>query len=177
MSEAAAQPAAIAAGRLGETRGPIAVTTLEAHRLAVLRLAAQARRELAIFSPALDPRVFDHEGLAEAVRALLLRSPRARVRVVVQDAAPVAARGHRLLRLAWRLPSRMEIRRAGPDHQGLDEAFVLADETGVLETEHAERYEAVLDFCNPPRARALRLRFEEIWAQAERDPNLLRLDL
>jgi len=56
---------------LGETRGYINLKGLEDNKLAAIHMASQGQRSLNLFTPNLDPRVFDNEAFIDAEK----RSP------------------------------------------------------------------------------------------------------
>jgi predicted GNAT family N-acyltransferase len=53
---------------LGETRGYIDLKGLEDNKMAAIHMARQGQRSLNLFTPNLDPRVFDNEEFIEAVK-------------------------------------------------------------------------------------------------------------
>jgi hypothetical protein len=79
--------------------------------------------------------------------------------------------------LALRVSSYMEIRRPGPDHQGFNEAMLIADQIGVIHRMQSDRYEGIANFHNPLRANRLSESFEAMWQNAEPDPHFRRLML
>lgn len=161
--------------RLGETRELVAVDTSDALRSAVLSLARQARQGIAIVSRHLDPALYDTAEFADALKALALSSPRAQVRAIVQDVAPIVRDGHHLVALAQRLPSFIHLRVPGPPYRDFNQAFLVADDAGYVQRDLADRYEAAVCFHAPLVARDLLRQFEAIWASAEPDPNLRAL--
>ncbi len=162
---------------LGETDEEIALTRSDEVRDACVALARQARRSLELVSRHLDPALFDTDEFATAVRELVVNSRRAQMRILVLDAAPVVARGHRLVELAQRLSSYISIRVPAPEHKDFNEAWLVADTTGFLHRRFSDRYEATANFDDRRHASALANRFEEIWQRAQPDANLRRLHL
>ena len=97
-----------------------------------LELAKTARRDLRIYSALLDPEVFDSSELASAMTALARRSRLSNIRILINDAKPVAKRGHQLLNLSRRLSSIVQIRVVA-DHPELPDAtYVVRDNNGVV---------------------------------------------
>jgi len=83
-------------------------------------------------SPELDRAAFDSEALADALRQLLLDSAQSEVRILIQSPAALLGRGHRLLYLARRMPTRVQIRRLR-DHPDWDsQTMVICDRDSVL---------------------------------------------
>lgn len=152
----------------------VEIDTSEACRLAVLSMARQAVRSLEIVSRRLDPAVYDDADFVDAVAQLCLGSPRVRVRVLVREPAPIVKRGHRLLALAQRLSTFIDIRVPSREHADYNSAFFLADGAGVVYRTLADRYEAKVSFNDPRGAQELGKLFEEMWQTASPDPNLRR---
>jgi hypothetical protein len=163
--------------QLGATAREFEVERRDELRAVVLALAGQARRSLDIVSRELDPPLYDHQDFAEAVRRLAVSNRRAEIRVLVVEPAPIAARGHRLVDLAQRLSSFIQLRVPAPEQRELNEAWVVADKIGYVHRRLADRYAATVNFDDPRESVRLTNRFEEIWQRANPDPNLRRLQL
>lgn len=162
---------------LGETDEEFELERSDEVREACVSLARQARRTLDLVSRHLDPGLFDNDEFAGAVRELIVNSRRAQMRILVLDAAPVVARGHRLVELAQRLSSYISIRVPAPEHKDFNEAWLVADATGFLHRRFSDRFEAAANFDDRRHATALVNRFDEIWQRAQPDANLRRLHL
>lgn len=160
---------------LGETAGVVQITDSQEAAQVALALARQARRTLEVVSRHLDPRLFDTPEFAAAVQRLALGLRRARVRLLVQDIGPVLRDGHRLVALARRLPTFVQVRVPGPQFRDFNQAFLVADGVGYLHRELADRYEGTASFHDPLAARGLLRQFEPLWASADPDPNLREL--
>lgn len=142
-----------------------------------LELALSARRELRMYSAELDPEVFDTDELSSAMTALARRSRLAKIRMLINDAKPVANRGHRLLSLSRRLSSIIQIR-VVQEHPELPNAtFVIRDNNGVV-YKPDERGRG--GFYEPDsRASAKRFvdQFDMLWHWGQTDPRLQQLRL
>ncbi len=161
--------------RLGETPDPVQVATREEAAAVALTLARQARRTLDLVSRHLDPWLYDREEFVEAVKHLALGSRRALIRVLVQDVDPVLRDGHRLVALAQRLPTFLQIRVPAPQFREFNQAFLVADGVGYLHRELADRFEGRASFHEPATARDLLRVFQPMWEAAQPDPNLRAL--
>ncbi len=136
-----------------------------------------AQRDIAIVSRQLDPVVYSHAELAEAMLRLARHNRNARIRILVQDNTALVRQPHRLQLLHQRLSSFVRIRRPGPDHAGFNEAFLVVDQRLWLHQPLADRYEARAAWDQPLTARELLDRFEEMWTDSREDPELRRLSL
>lgn len=155
----------------------LSLEDLSAVRGTSLAMVERARRSVDIFSRQLDPLLYDNAEFADSLRALIVGSRRARVRVLLREVGPVVTRGHRLIELAQRLSSFMEIRIPALEHQDVADAWLVVDGSHYLHRRSGERHEATAGFDDARRARQLTFRFDEIWARAQPDLNLKRLHL
>ncbi len=161
--------------RLGESASahpPASAAELRPHALALVR---QARRSICISSADMEPWLYDEAAMQQACTAFLLQHGDCRLRLLVRDPALAIRRGHRLLSLARRLTSRMEIRRAHPDHPGGKDAFLLADRSGLLWRPDPREFQGRACYHEPGRVRQFQARFDEAWNLAIHDPDLRSL--
>ena len=151
--------------------------SLADNRKAAVEVARSARRELALFSHDLEPMLYDTQEFMAAVQALVTRTRFAKVRVVSIDPGPSVRAGHRLIQLAQRFTSYIEMRRASKGHAQVAETFLIADETGLLYRPIASRYEGFAGVDTALDARLHLKAFEDIWNQADPDPEFRRLGI
>jgi predicted GNAT family N-acyltransferase len=143
----------------------------------VLELAQTARRDLRIYSALLDPDVFESMELNSALTALARRSRNSNIRILINDARPMAQRGHRLLTLSRRMSSCMKIRVVDEHPQLPAATFVVRDTDGIV-YKPEERNRG--GFYEPDsRASAKRFvdQFDTLWHWGQVDPRLQLLSL
>ncbi|MGQ0657500.1 MAG: DUF7931 domain-containing protein [Chromatiales bacterium] len=162
---------------LGEDGENLTCSSSTDVRQLALAMAQQCRRTLDICGRQLDPHVLDSAEFAEAVRQLAIRSRYARIRLLVLQPELTHQHGHHLLRLAHELSSFIHVRVPGEDHKGLNEAMLIADETGYIHRSLSDRYDGVAHFNNRLLASELTRRFDEIWEHGEIDQHFRRLSL
>ena len=162
---------------LKEDAKTVDIDTSEACQLAALSMARQAARSIDILSRQLDPQMYDNSDFCDAVSQLVVGSRRARVRVLLQHIDPVVRHGHRLVTLAQRLSSYIEVRMPAPQFHEHNSAFLIADEAGIIHRRLSDRFEARVSFNDPQLARELGRQFEEMWQTAVSDINLRRSHL
>lgn len=162
---------------LGETAGEYALTSRDDNAQAAALLAGQARRMIELFTPDLEPALYDQTPFIDALTQLCLSSPRARVRILAKDFERTVKDGHRLVELARRLSSYVELRKVHSDYQENNETFLLVDDYGLLHRRHAPRFEGTFSCKAPLEVRRLRASFDEIWDRSEPDADLRRLHL
>jgi len=153
------------------------LASFEDNRQAAVQLASQARRSLAMFTRDLEPAIYNTQEFIAAVQQLALRSQYSRIRIVAIDPGPAVRDGHRLIELARRLSTYIEIRRPSEDHAKLTESFLISDDSGLLYRPLASRYEGFADPNIPSEARNRLRNFDDIWEQAEPEPEFRRLGL
>ena len=162
---------------LAQDANELAVRSLTELRLITRDMLAQTRRSVDIVSRDLDPRLYDDDGCLDALRKIAIGHRKARIRILAQDLDTPVRRDHRLIELARRLSSFMEIRRLSDDYKDYNEAYLIADRTGVVHRSQADRFEAWASYHQPLRARELLKTFEDAWEHAIVDPNMRRLHL
>lgn len=153
------------------------LSSLRENREAAVAVAVLAKRELVLFTPDLEPLLYDQEEFLGVVRTLATRSRFSRIRVVCLDSGPSVRAQHRFIGLAQRFSSYIEVRRASRDHAGLTDTYLVADETALLYRPLYSRYEGYADLNAPMEARQRLRGFEDVWQQAEPDPEFRRLGI
>ena len=157
--------------------GPLLLKGPQAVRHAVLELTLLARQSLNIYTPDLDPAIFDQQPFLDALRRLAIGHQHARVRILVRDPRRAVKDGHRVVLLARRLPSRMSLRVPGPDHQEYTSAFLVVDDAHVLFDASPDRYTARMTRADRPRATELMTHFDAVWEHGHAHEDLRELRL
>ena len=163
--------------RLGHDADQFPIRTLEELRAVSQDLLEQARLTVDVMTRDLDRRIYDDDDCLAALRAIAVRHRKARIRILARELDTAIRHDHRLIELARRLSSFIEIRRLGEDHKDYNEAFLLADGTGVIYRGQANRFEGWASYHQPLKARELQKMFDEAWEQAIVDPNMRRLHI
>lgn len=158
-------------------KGDIAIATSQQLRQLSVAIVSQTRRLLDISSRTLESVVYEDAEFIDASKKLALSS-RGRIRLLVLDPDTLIAQGnHRLLELALRVSSHVEIRRPGPNHRDFNEALLIADRSAFIQRKLADRYDGVANLHAPLRAAELAERFELLWQHGEAIPHFRRLML
>ncbi|AHF04423.1 hypothetical protein MARPU_11640 [Marichromatium purpuratum 984] len=156
---------------------PQPLETRTSIRDAGIALATQARRELLIFGPHLEPDLYDQPPLLEAIRRLALERPDLPVRILLNETRNALQQGPRLVELARRLTSRIAIRRSGEDDRTRIDAFLVVDTQGYVQRQRADGQRARTAAADAPEARRLRETFMQMWARSDNDSEIERLYL
>jgi hypothetical protein len=162
---------------LGQTDETVEITTRDENRSVVVKMARQCRRTIEIVSRDLDPDLFDDGDFLEAVKAMVLRNRRASVRILVFEPKQIISRRHRLIDLAWTMPTFFELRVPFREYQDFNEMFFVADSTGYLHRLYTERFDAKVNFNDKRFSKYLVKEFNEMWDKAESDINLRQFSI
>lgn len=160
---------------LGETRDELSLDSRELNGVAVQMLAEQAGRTLHILSRDLEPAIFSTRPLSEAVGRLARRGRHSQIRILIQDSRRLVQHTHYLLGTARQFSSYIEIRKMPTKFVHYNQAFVIADEIGVLFRQQADVYNATLSFSNASLAKELDEEFTHKWQLSEPDPYLRQI--
>jgi hypothetical protein len=162
---------------LGHDPGLIRLQSVEDNRRLCADMTAQISRQLDLLTHDLEKRLFDQQAFLAPLRLLATRSRHSRIRILVQNPEPAIKQGHRLIELARRLTSSIDIRVPNDDWLEHPENFLLADRSGYLHRELSSSFEASADYYAPLQVEKLRLRFDTIWESSQPTSELRRLYL
>lgn len=142
-----------------------------------VELSAGASRSVCILSPELDREAFDNAELVDVLSALARESRQTEVRILVQNPNKLVGRGHRLLQLARRLPSKVRIQRLAehPDWNG--ETIVIRDRDGVLYKPGGSLHDSFYEPASRSSTQGHLDLFEELWRYSVLDPELRALPM
>jgi predicted GNAT family N-acyltransferase len=134
---------------------------------AIVALLADASRDVAIYTRDLDPALFDVAPVLDALRRIALSGRGARIRAIVHEPRKALADGHRLIALAQRLPSIVELRVPEEENdRQYPSAFLINDRRGYLFRALATRSEGEGSTYAPGRHAQLREYFDQVWARS-----------
>ncbi len=159
------------------TEDTIKITTREENAAAATELVKQARQKLAIISQELDPHVYDQPDFLEALRKLAIRNRNVEIRIIVFEPELIVRRGHKLIDLATKVSSFIEIRKVDVRYKTFNESVLVADEVGYLYRESTERYKGKVNFNSRRESKHLLDVFDNMWETAKSDPNLRRVHI
>ncbi len=143
----------------------------------ILEALRHPRRNLYIYSQTLDHALFDNPDVVDALSSFARSGPPVVLRLLITDTSPITSRGHRLLELARRLDSKIEIRRV-PDELAEPEAsFLTWDAEGYWLMPDYRAYSAQANHRDPVQANRLAERFNYFWERSSSDPELRLLRL
>jgi hypothetical protein len=145
------------------------IGSLEEMRAAVDAVAASAQRLMSIYTPDLEPDLYDQNGFLEIVKRFVLARRFAKVRVLLSDSGRLLRDNNRFIAMGRRLTSCIDIRPAVGQLQQRACAYLIADDRAIVYRVHSDRWDGVADLNNPPIARQYLDEFDEIWHASSPD--------
>jgi hypothetical protein len=160
-----------------ETRQNVAgtrniVSTLDEYRTAVAEIAKRANRSLAIYTPDLEPQLYDQDLFLEPLKRLVLARSHARLRVLISDPARVMREGNRFMQMARRLTSYIELRNVPPEFRNNPAAFIIADGAAIAYRQQCSRWDGIVEFNDQQVVKRHLAYFDEVWAVSLIQPEL-----
>ena len=147
-------------------------TSLDEARAAVEIAASAAQRMISIFTPDLEPDLYDQSAFLEIIKRFVLSRSFSKVRVLLADPARVVRDSNRFAAMGRRLSSYIDIRHIGepqptaptPDRSA--GAYFVADDKAVVYRLRADTWDGIADFNNPSVARLYLTEFDALWARS-----------
>lgn len=145
-------------------------------REVVVDLLADARHEIALCTRDLDPGLLDAPEVLAQLKRIALSGRHARIRILLQDPRKAVADGNRLVALAQRLPSMIEVRTPIEEQdQQYAAAFLVTDRRAYLYRPLASRHEGEGSTHAPGRHGQLLSLFDQMWERAVPSEELRQL--
>ena len=148
------------------------VATLEDYRSAVVEIAALAKHQLSIYTPDLEPALYDQDLFLEAVKRLVLARSHGRVRVLIRDPFRAAREGQRFMQMARRLTSCIELRSVPTEHRDDACAYILADNQAIAYRPNATRWIGFVEHSEEGIDRRHVEHFEQVWSRSRAQPEM-----
>src|SRR3954468_24520382 len=145
------------------------IGSLEEMRAAVDVVAASAQRLMSIYTPDLEPELYDQNGFLEIVKRFVLARRFAKVRVLLSDSGRLLRDNNRFIAMGRRLTSCIDIRPAVGGAKQRACAYLIADDRAIVYRVHPDRWDGVADLNNTPVARQYLDEFDEIWHASAAD--------
>ena len=143
----------------------------------ILNLCERAERRVKVFSDTLDHALFDNKELAECLSYLARGKRDSLVQLLITDSKPIQVKGHRLLELARKLPSSVQLHTTRVPEALAGKLLVIADHYGVAYMHNVNHPKLRFEPDDRPLCTRMNDAFERVWQRSERDPNLRILDI
>lgn len=151
------------------------MSSFDENRDAAVEIAAQAKRWLSIYTPDLEPGIYDSEAFLDVAKRLVLAKRYAKIRVLISEPHRTVRIGNRFVSVGRRLNSYIEFRNVHPDYLEHREAYLIADDVALLYRVEGRKWEGIADTYEPAVARRYLTLFEEIWNASEIEQELREL--
>ena len=148
------------------------LSTLDEYRVAVAEIAKRANRSMSIYTPNLEPLIYDQEMFLEPLKRLVLARGHARLRVLISDPARVVREGNRFMQMARRLTSFIELRNVPPEFRDNPAAFIIADASAIAYRQQCSKWEGIVEFNDQQIVKRYLAYFDEVWAVSLIQPEL-----
>jgi hypothetical protein len=138
----------------------------------VAELATRAHRSLSIYTPDLEPQLYDQDCFLEPLKRLVLARSHARLRVLISDPGRVSREQNRFMQMARRLTSYIDLRNVAGEYRNNPCAFIVADDKAIAYRQQASRWEGIVEFDDANVVRRYLAYFDEAWAGSQIQPEL-----
>ena len=139
------------------------LTSLAEVRAAVNEVAATAQRLISIYTPDLEPDLYDQSAFLEVIKHFVLTRSFAKVRVLLAEPSRVMRDSNRFVAMGRRLSSCIDIRYAAGQASQRASAYLIADDRAIVYRMRADTWDGVADINNPVAARLYLQEFDQVW--------------
>lgn len=148
-------------------------TSLDEARIGVNEVAASAQRLISIYTPDLEPELYDKSAFLEIAKRFVLSRSFAKIRVLIWQPTRLMRESNRFIAMGRRLSSYIDLRYAeiGNNPQR-PSAYLIADDRAIAYRLRADCWDGIVDLDNAPVARVHLAEFDTIWASSEPGFNL-----
>jgi hypothetical protein len=148
------------------------LTTIAEVRAAVNEISANARRLISIYTPDLEPDLYDQTSFLEIVKHFVLTRSFSKVRVLLAEPARVMRDSNRFVSMGRRLSSCIDIRYMAAKSPQRASAYLIGDDRAIMYRMRADTWDGIADLSNPPVARLYLQEFDAIWNASAVDHGL-----
>lgn len=138
-----------------------------------VQVVEASRREVLLLSKTLDPAIYNNEPFYQSILDLARSDRNVQVRILVKDIQPVVEQGHRILNLARRLSSKVEIRKLLSRPQKDSITYLIGDRKHLLYMHEDLVYNGFANYEAAQESKSLADEFTYLWDKhSELDPAL-----
>lgn len=142
-----------------------------------IKMLGECRRKLQILSDTLDENIYGHAGVVDAISALARSGHQVDVQILAKDFRQAIASNHKLIRLAQRLSSKIQLKKMTQFPQDTEMAFMICDMSGLVFQNDKNTYKGFANYQAAPEIKSLREEFIYLWERAEVDKELQLLHI
>ena len=150
------------------------LTSLAEVRAAVNEIAGSAQRLISIYTPDLEPDLYDQTAFLEVIKHFVLTRSFSKVRVLLAEPTRVMRDSNRFVAMGRRLSSCIDIRYVTAQAPQRASAYLIADDRAIVYRMRADTWDGIADANNPPAARLYLQEFDNIWNASAAEHHSLR---
>ena len=139
------------------------LTSLPEVRSAVNEIAATAQRLISIYTPDLEPDLYDQTAFLEVIKHFVLTRSFSKVRVLLAEPTRVMRDSNRFVAMGRRLSSCIDIRYVAAQAPQRASAYLIADDRAIVYRLRADSWDGVADINNQQAARQYLQEFDQVW--------------
>jgi hypothetical protein len=139
------------------------LTSLAEVRVAVNEIAATAQRLISIYTPDLEPDLYDQSAFLEIIKHFVLTRSFSKVRVLLAEPSRIMRDSNRFVAMGRRLSSCIDIRSVAEQAPQRASAYLIADDRAIVYRMRADSWDGVADINNPVAARLYLQEFDQVW--------------
>ncbi|MGH8211173.1 MAG: hypothetical protein ACREU6_16555 [Steroidobacteraceae bacterium] len=137
------------------------LTSVAEVRAAANEIAAAAQRLISIYTPDLEPDLYDQTAFLEVIKHFVLTRSFSKVRVLLAEPTRVMRDSNRFVAMGRRLSSCIDIRCVTA--QAPQCAYLIGDDRAIVYRMRSDTWDGIVDINNPPVARLYLQEFDTIW--------------
>ena len=139
------------------------LTSLAEVRGAVNEIAATAQRLISIYTPDLEPDLYDQTAFLDVIKHFVLTRSFSKVRVLLAEPTRVMRDSNRFVAMGRRLSSCIDIRYVTAQSPQRASSYLIADDRAIVYRMRADTWDGVADINNPAVARVYLQEFDQVW--------------
>jgi hypothetical protein len=143
------------------------LTSLAEVRASVNEIAATAQRIISIYTPDLEPDLYDQTAFLEIIKHFVLTRSFSKVRVLLAEPTNVMRESNRFVAMGRRLSSCIDIRYVAAQVPQRASAYLIADDRAIVYRMRSDSWDGVADINNPSAARLHLQEFDQVWTASE----------
>ena len=139
------------------------LTSLVEVRAAVNEIAATAQRLISIYTPDLEPDLYDQTAFLDVIKHFVLTRSFSKVRVLLAEPTRVMRDSNRFVAMGRRLSSCIDIRYVAAHSPQRASSYLIADDRAIVYRMRADTWDGVADINNQSAARTYLQEFDQVW--------------
>jgi hypothetical protein len=139
------------------------LTSLAEVRVSVNEIAATAQRLISIYTPDLEPDLYDQTAFLDVIKHFVLTRSFSKVRVLLAEPTRVMRDSNRFVAMGRRLSSCIDIRYVAAQSPQRASSYLIADDRAIVYRMRADTWDGVADINNAAVARVYLQEFDQVW--------------